>query len=258
MYSAYKLNKHGDNIQPRCTPFPIWNQSVVPWPVLTVASWPAYRFLRRQVRWSGIPISKNFTQFIVIHSQKLNKVTALKTTEELNAVPCWRQCQRGELFYPALHPQGLKDERRLLEPGGRGTMWRHSSERSWAVSVEAAVSLRVPAGRELPLSFPFPSGFPAEGPHQPHLSGSLSRQAAVVGSPGRAGAVWKDQWKLPTHSRTTWQELPDMQVQGTVILCFKTTLSWVFCFSPPKHPNTYVCMYVSLSVMSSSLQPHGL
>ena len=29
MYSAYKLNKQGDNIQPRRTPFPIWNQSVV-------------------------------------------------------------------------------------------------------------------------------------------------------------------------------------------------------------------------------------
>ena len=37
--------------------FLIWNQSVVPCPVLTVTSWPAYRFLRRQVRWSGIPIS---------------------------------------------------------------------------------------------------------------------------------------------------------------------------------------------------------
>ena len=24
MYSAYKLNKQGDNIQPWCTPFPIW------------------------------------------------------------------------------------------------------------------------------------------------------------------------------------------------------------------------------------------
>ena len=40
MYSAYKLNKQGDNMQPWCTPFPIWNQSVVPCPVLTVASWP--------------------------------------------------------------------------------------------------------------------------------------------------------------------------------------------------------------------------
>ena len=52
-----KLNKQGDNIQPWWTPLPIWNQSVVPCPVLTVASWPAYRFLRKQVRWSGIPIS---------------------------------------------------------------------------------------------------------------------------------------------------------------------------------------------------------
>ena len=57
IYSAYKLNKQGDNIQPWCTPFLIWNQSVVPYAVLTVVSWPEYRFLRRQVRWSGIPIS---------------------------------------------------------------------------------------------------------------------------------------------------------------------------------------------------------
>ena len=42
MYSAYKLNKQGDNIQPWRTPFPIWNQSVFPCPVLTIASWPAY------------------------------------------------------------------------------------------------------------------------------------------------------------------------------------------------------------------------
>ena len=40
MYSAYKLNKQGDNIQPWSTTFLIWSQSVVPCPVLTVASWP--------------------------------------------------------------------------------------------------------------------------------------------------------------------------------------------------------------------------
>ena len=55
IYTSCKLNKQGDNIQPWHTPFPIWNQSVVPCPFLTVASWPAYRFLKRQVRWSGIP-----------------------------------------------------------------------------------------------------------------------------------------------------------------------------------------------------------
>ena len=65
-----KCNKQGDNIQSWCTPFLIWNQSAVPCPVLTVASWPAYRFLRRQVRWSSIPISFRIFQFVVIHRVK--------------------------------------------------------------------------------------------------------------------------------------------------------------------------------------------
>ena len=56
LYSAYKLNKQGDNIQPWCTLFPIWNQSIVSCLVRIVASWPAYRFLRKQVRWSSVPI----------------------------------------------------------------------------------------------------------------------------------------------------------------------------------------------------------
>ena len=62
-HSAYKLNIQGDNKQAWCTPFPIWNQSIVPCPVLSVASWLAYRFLKRQVRWSGISIS-----FRIFHS----------------------------------------------------------------------------------------------------------------------------------------------------------------------------------------------
>ena len=63
MYSTYKFNKQGDNIQPWCTPFPIWNQTVVPCTVLIVASWPEYIFLRRQIKWSGIPNS-----FRIFHS----------------------------------------------------------------------------------------------------------------------------------------------------------------------------------------------
>ena len=55
--TAYKLNKQGDKIQNWHIPFPIFNQCVVSCKVLTVASCPAYRFLRRQVRWSGSPIS---------------------------------------------------------------------------------------------------------------------------------------------------------------------------------------------------------
>ena len=57
-------------MQPWCTSFLIWNQSVVSCPVLIAASWPAYRFLRRQVRWSGIPISFRIFLFVVIHTVK--------------------------------------------------------------------------------------------------------------------------------------------------------------------------------------------
>ena len=55
---------------PWCTSILIWNQSAVPCPVLTVASWPAYRFLKKQIRWSGIPISWRIFQFVVIHTFK--------------------------------------------------------------------------------------------------------------------------------------------------------------------------------------------
>ena len=57
MYSAYKLNKQGDNIQAWRTPFPIWHQSVVPCPIQTVASWPAYRFSGG--RWDGLLVPYN-------------------------------------------------------------------------------------------------------------------------------------------------------------------------------------------------------
>ena len=83
MYSAYKLNKQGDSIQPWRTPFPIWNQSVIPCPVLTVASWPAYRFLKRQVRWSGIPIF--FTVFYsLLWSTQLSHVLLFCDTMDCN------------------------------------------------------------------------------------------------------------------------------------------------------------------------------
>ena len=68
--TAYKLNKQGDNIQPWLTPFPILNQSVVPCPVLTVALWHAYRFLRSQIRWSGIPITWRIIHSLLWHTVK--------------------------------------------------------------------------------------------------------------------------------------------------------------------------------------------
>ena len=62
MYSADKLNKQGDNIQPWCTPFPIWNwccsKSSFNCCFLT-----CIRVSQEQVRWSVIPIS-----FRIFHS----------------------------------------------------------------------------------------------------------------------------------------------------------------------------------------------
>ena len=76
MYFAYKLNKLDDNTQPWHTPFPIWNWFVVPCPcpVLTVASWPAYRFLKRQVRSGGVvfpALSEFSTDCLDPNSQRL-------------------------------------------------------------------------------------------------------------------------------------------------------------------------------------------
>ena len=48
IYSTYKLNKQDEKTQPWHTSFPILNLSVAQCPILTVASWPAKRFHRRQ------------------------------------------------------------------------------------------------------------------------------------------------------------------------------------------------------------------
>ena len=69
MYTAYKLDKQSDNIQSWCTPLPIWNQSIVPCMVLTVASWPSCRFLMRQEKWSDIPISSRIFQSLLWSTQ---------------------------------------------------------------------------------------------------------------------------------------------------------------------------------------------
>ena len=63
MYSAYKFNKQGDNIQPWCTPLPIWNQSIVPssyirisnmfcveGPVPMISTWPPPAPVTRETR----------------------------------------------------------------------------------------------------------------------------------------------------------------------------------------------------------------
>ena len=100
MYSAYKLNKQGDNTQPWRTPFPIWNQSVVPCPILTGASWPAYRFLKRQVRWSGIPVS-----FRIFHSllptvfyQVMRLLVNCQGLWVCRSIPKKKKCKKAKWF----------------------------------------------------------------------------------------------------------------------------------------------------------------
>ena len=93
MYPAYKLNKQGDNIQLWHIPFPIMNQSIVPCPILTVASWPAYRFLRRQVRWSGILISLKIFQIVVIHTVKGFSVVSEAELDVFLELSCFSMIQ---------------------------------------------------------------------------------------------------------------------------------------------------------------------
>ena len=98
IYSVQKLNKQGDNIQPWQTPFPIWNQYIVPSPVLTVASWSAYRFLRRQVRWSASPVSLRVFHSLLWFTQSKALVWSMKQSRCFSGIPllslwsnrCWQ------------------------------------------------------------------------------------------------------------------------------------------------------------------------
>ena len=75
MYSAYKLNKQGDNILPWCTPFLIWNHPTVPCPALTVASWPAIQISLYPYHRSGSLVFPCLEEFFTVccdpHSQRL-------------------------------------------------------------------------------------------------------------------------------------------------------------------------------------------
>ena len=101
------LNKQGDNIQPWYTAFPIWNQYTVPCLVLTVASWPAYRFRRRQskVVWY-YHLFESFPQFIAIHTVRGFSI-ASETVELFLEFPCifYDPTDVGSLFpLPFLNP----------------------------------------------------------------------------------------------------------------------------------------------------------
>ena len=81
MYSSYKLNKQGDKKKKTVLqyPFPNLYQSIFPCLTLTVTSWPVHRFLRKQVRWSGTPISLR-----IFHSVVINIVKSFSVFNEAN------------------------------------------------------------------------------------------------------------------------------------------------------------------------------
>ena len=73
MCSVYKLNKQGDIRQPCCTPSSILNHSVVPYRVLTAASWPTgvglLSLQTAKMVWYS-HLFKNFPHFVVIYTVK--------------------------------------------------------------------------------------------------------------------------------------------------------------------------------------------
>ena len=69
MYSACKLNKQGDNIQPWRTPFPIWNQCYsMSRSNCCFLTWIQISQEAIQVGWYSHLL--NFPQFVVIHTVK--------------------------------------------------------------------------------------------------------------------------------------------------------------------------------------------
>ena len=94
MYSACKLNKQGDNIQPQHTPFLIWNQSGVPCPVLTC-------FLTciqisqeaGQVVWYS-HLLKNFPQFVEIHTVKGFVIVNKAEVDVFRELSCFSMIQQ--------------------------------------------------------------------------------------------------------------------------------------------------------------------
>ena len=87
MHSAYKLHKEGDNTALTYS-FPNF-EPVCYSMSSSLASCPAYRFLRRQVMWSDIPISLRILQFVVIHTVKGFSIVSETEVDISLKFPCF-------------------------------------------------------------------------------------------------------------------------------------------------------------------------
>ena len=145
MYSAYKLNKQGDSIQPWSTHFPIWKQFIVPCPVLTVASWTCIQI--SQEAGEGVWYSyllKNFPQFVVIHTVKgFSLVNEAEVDDFLEfSCFCYDPVHVGNLtsgssaLWACGNPQLIQLIRSLGEYLGLGTgIWSHKANMGFALSL---------------------------------------------------------------------------------------------------------------------------
>ena len=100
MYSAFKLNKQDDN-----TAFLYSFPNLEPVNCFMCGSyWPAYRFLKRQVRWSGISISWRTFQFVVIHTIKGFSIVNEAEVDVFLELSCFFQwynsCWHFDLWIP--------------------------------------------------------------------------------------------------------------------------------------------------------------
>ena len=87
MYPAYKLNKQGDKIQPWHTPFPIWNQSVVPYPILTVALFICIMQIKTTMRYHITPVR------IAAIKKSTNNKCWRQWGVKRTLLHCWRECK---------------------------------------------------------------------------------------------------------------------------------------------------------------------
>ena len=104
MYSGYKLNSQGDNIQPWCTLFPIWNRSIAPCLVLSVLTCKQISQEAGKMVWYS-HLFKNFPQFVLIYTVKgfsaVNKAEVDAFLELL--IFLWsNRCWKSDLWFLCL------------------------------------------------------------------------------------------------------------------------------------------------------------
>ena len=127
MFSAYKLNKQGDSIQPWHIPFPIWNQSVFPCSFLTCIQVSQEA---GQVVWYS-QLFQNFPEFIVIHTVKGFGIVNKAKIDVLLELSCFFDFFfLGKVLIPASYTMPLPivhhslclgaTVRRYLTPKGKG------------------------------------------------------------------------------------------------------------------------------------------